>query len=61
MIPARHEYLGDAVYARIAPDDFHPLTLMTGSHDVEQASNVIYFEAEVVKALLKHLLPEKSG
>ncbi len=58
---ARYEYLGDAVYARIDPEGFHPLTLMTGNHQIELATNVIYLEAEVVEALLRHILPEKSG
>jgi hypothetical protein len=45
-------YLGDGVYATFEPGGFHPLTLTTGTHVINEAESVIYFEDKVLRILI---------
>ena len=50
-------YLGDGVYAHL--DDNGQLVLTTGHHEPRAASDIIYFEAPVVRKLVEYI--EKHG
>lgn len=47
-----HEYLGDAVYAQY--DGYH-IVLTTEHHEIAQANNAIYLDADVIQNLNRYV------
>lgn len=46
-------YLGDGVYATIsASNREYPVTLTTGTHDIEQADNIVLLEKDSMDLLM---------